>query len=241
MKILHLLACTAGLALIAHSPLHGQSTTGADSTPWKVLFDGKTITGLKGVQKTDFLRAGWSITDGALVLNKKIKDSGKLTGGDLATADAFTDFEFSFEWKLAVSGDSGVIYFNRSGMGQRPAGNEFQLIDDVRNPDGLKGGPPKRTGALYGILPPNDKKQLKDGEWNEGLLRVQGSHVEHWINGEKVLEYTLGPDLQKAAAAAKAKVPTGFGTKTKSPVILLDQGEEVSFRNLRIRPLPATP
>ncbi|MES2570164.1 MAG: DUF1080 domain-containing protein, partial [Verrucomicrobiota bacterium] len=120
--------------------------------------------------------------------------------------------------------------------GQKPTGHEFQLIDDVRNPDGLKGGPLKRTGALYGILPPGENKELHDAKWNEGRLVVQGNHIEHWINGEKVLEYDLeSPALQKAMSASQAKLPLGFGRKLKAPIMLLDQGEDVAFRNLKIR------
>jgi hypothetical protein len=224
------------LSLLAAPLLHAQSSP-EDGSPWKILFDGKSVTGLKGVQKSDFLRNGWKIADGALNLTKTIKETGRVTGGDLATADSFTDFEFAFEWKNSVSGNSGVLYFNRSGLGQKPAGNEFQIIDDVRNPDGLKGGPIRRTGSLYGVLPAAETPRLNDGDWNEGRIVVRSNQVQHWINGTKVLEYTLGPELAKTAAASGIKPPFGFGTKNKSPVFLLDQGDEVSFRNLKIRPL----
>ena len=139
-----------------------------------------------------------------------------------------------------MSGNSGVLYFARGGLGQKPSGLEFQLIDDVHHPDGLKGGPIRQTGALYGILPAPkvDEKNLNEpGQWNEGRLLVQGQHVEHWINGAKVLGYDLGPDLLKAALAAKVRLPPGFERKVKSPVIFLDQGEEIAFRSLKIRPL----
>ncbi len=207
--------------------------------PWKTLFDGKAITGLRGLEKPEFLKAGWKIEDGALALMKEIKQSGRQTGGDLMTTEAYSDFELSFAWKMGVSGDSGVMYLARGGLGQKPVGHEFQLIDDVRNPDGLKGGPIKRTGGLYGILPPGENKQLNDGAWNEARLIIQGNHVEHWINDEKVLEYELGSQaLQKAVMASRAHVPPGFGTKFKTPLIFLDQGEDISFRNIKIRLLP---
>lgn len=217
-------------------------TSGASAAPtsgeWKQLFDGKTAAGLRGVQKPDFLKAGWKIEDAALVLTKQVKQSGKITGGDLVTADSFTDFEFHFEWKLSVSGNSGVLYFVRGGgIGQRMTGHEYQIIDDVRNPDGLKGGPIRRTGALYGILPPAEEKTLADaGQWNEGRLLVQGNRVEHWLNGAKVLAYELGsPELLQAARANRAVVPATFGTKSRTSLVLRDEGEEVSFRNLKVR------
>ncbi len=210
--------------------------------PWKTLFDGKSITGLRGLEKPDFLKAGWKIEDGALALTKDIKQSGKKTGGDLMTTEAYTDFELDFSWKMGVSGDSGVMYLARGGLGQKPVGHEFQLIDDVRNPDGLKGGEIKRTGSLYGILPPGENKELHDGAWNDARLIVQGNHVEHWINDAKVLEYDLSSmALQKSVMASRAKVPQGFGTKFKAPLIFLDQGEDISFRNIKIRLLPPAP
>ncbi len=215
--------------------------------PWKILFDGKTVKGLRGVQKSDFLRSGWKIGDGALFLTKEIKQSGKQTGGDLMTTESYDDFEFSFEWKLEISGDSGIIYLTRSGTGQKPSGHEFQIVDDVRNPDGLKGGPIKRTGALYGVLEANENKHIRDGDlshrdWNEGSIKVQGNHVEHWINNEMVLEYELNsPALKSAASKHHAHVSSSFGTKFKTPIVILDEGEEVAYRNLKIRQLPPKP
>jgi len=211
---------------------------------WKLLFDGKALTGFRGLQKPNALQAGWKIDRGALFLPKEIRQSGKTTGGDLVTLVALEDFEFSFEWKISVSGNSGVLYFARgAGVGGKPSGFEFQVIDDTHHPDGLKGGPIRQSGSLYGILPPGSeaKKLNEPGQWNEGRIVVQGPHVEHWINGAKVLEFELGPELLKAVAAAKLRVPPGFERKVKSPVLLLDQGEEVAYRNLKIRALPASP
>lgn len=207
--------------------------------PWKVLFDGSKVTGLRGMQKPDFLKAGWKIVGGALVLTKEVKDSGKITGGDLVTTDSFVDFEFSFEFKLAVSSDSGVLYFARSAAGGKPVGHEFQIIDDVRNPEGLRGGPIKQTGALLGIIAPVEGKRFSDaGQWNEGRLVVQGAHVEHWLNGARVLEYDLGTAAwMKAVRDSGTKPPPGLGQKVRSPIILRDEGEEIAFRNLKVRPL----
>jgi hypothetical protein len=209
---------------------------------WELLFSGKAPTQLRGLTKANAFQAGWTVDKGALVLVKDIKTQGKVTAGDLVATVAYDDFEFSFEWKLEVSGNTGVMYFTRGAMGKKPQGLEFQIIDDVHHPDGLKGGPVKQTGALYGILPapPVDDKTLNPpGQWNEGRIVVQGQHVEHWLNGQKVLEFNLGPELAKAALAAKTKVPAGFERKIKAPIVLLDEGEGVAFRNLKIRPLTA--
>ncbi len=235
------LIALALLAANAAQAEHNALTPAEQAAGWKLLFDGKKVTGLRGLQKADFLKAGWKIQGGALLLPKEVKDSGNVTGGDLITTEAFVDFEFSFDWKLAVSGDAGVLYLARAGPGQKPSGCEFQLIDDLRHPDGMKGGPLHRTGGLYGILPPGENKELADGGWNHGRLLVRGNHVEHWINDAKVLEYVLGgAALQNGMLASKKRFGPGFGTKFKSPILLLDQGEEVAFRNLKVRLITQT-
>jgi hypothetical protein len=208
---------------------------------YRLLFDGTRLA-FKGVQKSNFLQSGWKIEGGALSLSKTIQQSGKVTGGDVATVESFVDFDFLFEWKIGVSGNSGVLYFVKSSLGSKPTGSEFQLIDDVHHPDGLKGGPIRRSGALYGVLPPSDAKKLNATDWNKGRLLVQGNHVEHWINDEKVLEYEIGsPAFQQAVKASTLKLPMTFGGKVRSPILLLDEGEEVSFRNLKIKVPGAVP
>jgi hypothetical protein len=210
---------------------------------WKLLFDGKTAPGLRGLQKRDFLEAGWKVDSGALVLPKSVRQSGSVTGGDLVTAEQFADFEFKFDFKLTASALSGILYFARGGVGQKPIGHEYQIIDDVHHPEGLKGGALHRTGALTGVLPASEKKKFHEAdEWNSGAIVVQGKHVEHWLNGDKVLEYELGSRaLMDAVRTNKANVPASFGVKIKSSLAILDKGEEVAFRNLKIRALPATP
>ena len=244
MKTLLLLLATA-LAIGARSFAEDANTLTAaeQAAGWKLLFDGKTAPGLRGLKSADFLKTGWKIEDGALTCPKEVKQMGKITGGDLATVETFSDFEFRFEWRAGVASNSGVLYLARVGFMQKSAGMEYQIIDDTHHPDGLKGGPIKRTGALYGILPPaEDKKFNMPPQWNESRIVVAGNHVEHWLNGAKVLEYTLGsPELQRAVTASRARVAPGFGTKIKAPLVLLDEGDEIAFRNLKIRTLPAAP
>ena len=215
---------------------------------WKLLFDGKTVAGFQGLQKRDFLKEGWEIKDGALSLPKTVRQSGKPTGGDLVSSEQFADFEFKFEFKLAASALSGVLYFARGGTGGKPTGHEYQIIDDVHHPEGLKGGPLFRTGALYGVLPQKAGMNVQmaeradEEEWNTGMISVLGNHVEHWLNGQKVLEYECGsPALKQAVTANRAKVHPLFGSKIKSSLAILDKGEEIAFRNLKVRPISSTP
>jgi hypothetical protein len=210
---------------------------------WRLLFDGKAVPGWRGLKHREFLKAGWKIENGTLMLAKQIDQMGEVTGGDLITAENWGDFEFAFQWKLGVSTDSGIMYFARGGTGgARVTGCEYQLIDDVHHPDGLKGGPIKRTGALYGVLPPDEtKKVLHDPDkWNAGMIRVQGAHVEHWLNGQKVLEFDLASrPLQEAIKQAVIKLPPGYGMyKFKTALVILDDGDEIALRGLKVRLLP---
>ena len=215
---------------------------------WKLLFDGKAVAGLQGLQKRDFLQQGWEIKDGVLSLPKTVRESGKATGGDLVSSEQFTDFEFRFDFKLSASAISGVLYFARGGLGQKPTGHEFLIIDDVHVPKGLKGGPLFHSGALTGVLAPKAGTSVRiaerpdDEEWNEGRIHVVGNHVEHWLNGEKVLEYECGsPALKQAVLKNEAKVHQLFGTKIKSSLAILDRGDELAFRNLKVRAISSTP
>ena len=141
-----------------------------------------------------------------------------------------------------MSGKSGIMYM-ATGTAKQPEGFIYSIIDDVHHPDGLKGGPIRRTGALYNIIPPAaDKKLNGPDNWNEGRILVEGNHVEHWLNGGKVVEYDLGsPEFAKQVAASGVKPWKGFGQKFKTALVIMDDGEEVEFRNLRIRPIYTAP
>ncbi len=234
--MLPLLALCAAQSARVDAETPNALTTQEQAEGWRLLFDGKNVTGFRGVQKPDFLKAGWKVQDGALMLPKSIDQAGKVTGGDLVTAATFRDFQFAFEWKLAVSASSGVLYGARAGFGMKPSGFQYQLIDDMHHPDGLKGGPIRRTGALYGLLPPGDNKRINDTGWNAGRIVVEGNHAEHWVNGEKVLEYNFGSAqiMQAVRASTVRGLGPGFGAKTVGPIVLLDKGEEVWFRSLKI-------
>jgi len=212
---------------------------------WKLLFDGKRLIGMKGLQRTDPLSSGWKIQDGELNLPKDVKDMERMTGGDLVTTDFFLDFDFRFEWKMTASAKSGVRYMLVEIYGQVPVGLQYQIIDDVHNSISLKGGRLRRTGALDNIYPVGENAKLRVADplnrsgdpWNEGRVVVRGTHAEHWLNGEKVLEYELGPQIRRIATANKMAVPAMYGMKARTRLSVVDQGYEVSFRNLKVLPL----
>jgi hypothetical protein len=215
---------------------------------WKLLFDGTKLVGLRGVQQSNPLAAGWKIENGTLNLPKAIRETGMTTGGDLISTEAFYDFDFRFEWRATVSANSGVRYMFAPVIGQRPVGLEYQIVDDVHTPIGLKGGPLRRTGALDNILPAGDNAQLRTADplngkgdpWNEGRVVVRGNRVEHWLNGDKVLEFDLGPQIHTLAehnAEKGTHFGPYFGSKVRTQLCLLDEGTEVAYRNLKVRAL----
>ena len=208
---------------------------------WKLLFDGASLVGWRGYNKPEFPAKGWSIEDGCL---KAAKGNGRpgSGGGDIVTTEQFGDFDFRFEWKISPGGNSGVKYFTDEKRDRNAAiGHEYQLLDDAEHPDG-KNGPIRQTGALYTLIPPNGAKKLRPvGQFNESRIVVLGQHVEHWLNGAKIVEYELGSELLRAAITkSKYKSVSGFGTKVKASLLLQDHGFEVWFRNLKIRALPAS-
>jgi Domain of Unknown Function (DUF1080) len=231
----------AGVAILAlFSSVRAEDATkpAEDEVGWRPIFDDKGHQGFRGLLHNDFLNYGWNIVDHVLICPKDIKHMGMVTGGDIITAEQFWDFEFSFEWNLSVSGKTGVLYF-ATGTAQKPEGFTYQIIDDTHHPDGLKGGPIRRTGALLGIIPPSEDKKLNPpDQWNQGKIVVQGNHIEHWLNGAKVLDFTLGtPEFVKQMAASGIPFPRGFGRKMKTAIVLIDAGEEISFRNVKVRDL----
>jgi 3-keto-disaccharide hydrolase len=215
-----------------------QLTAAEQSQGWRLLFDGVSTKGWRGFKKPGFPARGWVVESGLL---KHLASGGEPSpdSGDIITIETFNDFDLRFEWRVAPGGNSGVKYLvseDRDG----PIAHEYQIIDDLRHPD-AKIGPHRATAALYDVIPaPADKRLKPAGEFNAGRIVVSGRHVEHWLNDAKVIEYELGSDALKAGKAkSKFKDVPGWEDKLKGPVLLQDHGDEVAFRNIRIRELPS--
>ena len=202
---------------------------------WTPLFDGKSLAGWRGYKKENASETRWKVENGTLTLPP---NDGKDTRGarDIISAGTYDNFDLRWEWKAAQGANSGVKYFV---LEDQPSaiGHEYQLIDDERHPD-AKIGPHRQTAALYDVFPAADRPIKPAGEWNTSEVRVHGMHVEHWLNGKKVLEYELNsPKLKEAIAKSKFKDIARFGTPVKGHILLQDHGDQVWFRNIKIRRL----
>lgn len=198
-----------------------------ESGEWKLLFDGKTTSGWRAYGKAGFPKEGWVVEEGCL---KKVAGA---RGGNIVTAAEFEDFELEWEWKLPPKANNGIKYLVTEARPSAP-GPEYQMIDDS-----LVRDPRQKTATFYDVLPLSVPSPLKpSGEWNSSRILVHGNHVEHWLNGIKVLEYELGSAEVKAAVAkTKFKDEPGFGEKIKGRIMLTDHNDEAWFRSIRIREL----
>jgi hypothetical protein len=213
---------------------------------WRLLFDGRSLAGWRGLGYDSVPTAHWVVQDGAI---RKIaqRDVGRgpdgqpLRGGDLISQDTFGDFELTWEWKVTPGGNSGLKYnvseeFSLAHAANHAAlGFEYQILDDVRHEDGAL--PSHRAGALYDLVAPSERKRLRPvGEWNHAAVVFHGTRGEHWLNGEKVVEFELGtPQMDSLLAASKYRAIPGFAMRRRGHVVLQDHGDEVYFRNIKVR------
>jgi hypothetical protein len=243
MKMHHLsktcwsLAMLVAAATALSAAPSNQLSTEEKAAGWKLLFDGKATQGWRTFKQQSFPDKGWVVEDGWL--HCLGKGGGNKGGGDIITDAEFNDFELQWDWKQAPGGNSGVKYFILESR-KEALGHEYQMIDDERESDATKGGGKRVTASFYDVLAPTTRPTLKPpGEINSSRILVKGNHVEHWLNGVKVLEYDCGSEEVKAAvAASKFKNTAGFGDKVKGHLLLQDHNSEVWFRNIKLRELP---
>ena len=219
---------------------------------WKLLWDGQTGDGWRSARSEKFPAKGWEIKNGVLsvIASGGAESAG---GGDIITRDRYADFELTADFKITPGANSGIKYFVQpnldsvTGAGGKAntgsaIGLEYQVLDDVLHPDAKLGRNGNRTiGSLYDLIPAATTKQVEPmGDWNHARIVSHGKYVEHWLNGQKVLEYERGsPAFRTAVAGSKFKNIPGFGDWADGHILLQDHGNSVSYRNLKLRSLPA--
>ena len=207
---------------------------------WRLLFDGESTSGWKGYKRDD-APGTWEVIDGALLMNGADRDRDR---GDLLFGQQFGDFHLKLEWKISEGGNSGIFY---RGI-EAPELNviyqtapEMQVLDNDRHPDAKMGVDGNRTaGSLYDLIPPRSQNTRPVGEWNSAEIRIEDGQVQHFQNGEKVVEFQLGTqDWRELVAGSKfpGLNPTWVDVPERGYIGLQDHNDNVWYRNIKLKEL----
>ena len=231
-------------------PMPNTLTAKEKKAGWRLLWDGKSSDGWRSAKAENFPAQGWTIHDGILTVhdNKGEESAG---GGDIITREKYSRFELMVDFKITPGANSGIKYFVHpsldpiTGSGAKAnvgsaIGYEYQVLDDLLHPDAKLGRNGNRTlGSLYDLLPAATTKQPNMiGEWNTAHIIVRGNHNEHWLNGEKILDYDrTSAEFKDACAHSKFHGIAEFPNWTDGHILLQEHGNEASYRNVKIRVL----
>jgi len=235
------------LVLVACQAQEQEQEQQPEGGEWVTLFDGASFAGWRGVGLDTIPAGHWTVEDGAIrkVASGAVPtaaDGQPLEGGDIMTVDTYHNFELVLEWKVSAGANSGIKYNVSEDMstGSPPVhaalGFEYQVLDDALHPD-AQNGPNRTAGALYDLVPPSAERVLRPvGSFNEARVVFSDGHGEHWLNGIKVLEFDLeSATFDSTLAVSKYAPIEGFADQRDGHIVLQDHGDEVWFRNIRIR------
>jgi len=223
--------------------LKNRLTAAEKEEGWELLWDGSTTAGWRGARLDEFPEKGWVIENGELVV---LSSGGaeSAAGGDIVTRELYGDFELKVDFKITEGANSGIKYFVDTDLNKGPGssiGLEYQILDDERHPDAKLGNHEgsRTLASLYDLIAANpDKPVHRIGEWNRAHIISKGNHVEHWLNGMKVLEYERRSDAyRKLVSESKYVEWPGFGESETGHILLQDHGDRVAFKNIKIKPL----
>ncbi len=226
-------------------PIITKNALGVDEAKngWKMLWDGESTEGWRGARLDEFPEKGWEINDGILtVLSSGGEESA--AGGDIVTKELYGDFELKLDFKITEGANSGIKYYVDTDLNKGPGssiGLEYQILDDKRHPDAKLGNHEgsRTVASLYDLIKADEDKPINPiGEWNTAHIISKDGHVEHWLNGMKVLEYERGNDeYKKLVSESKYVTWPNFGESETGHILLQDHGDRVSFKNIKIKPI----
>lgn len=210
---------------------------------WQLLWDGSSTAGWRGARLDEFPEKGWSIENGELIV---LSSGGaeSAAGGDIVTKELFGDFELKLNFKITEGANSGIKYYVDTDLNKGPGssiGLEYQILDDLRHPDAKLGNHEgsRTLASLYDLIAANPEKPVhRIGEWNRAHIISKANHVEHWLNGMKVLEYERSSEaFRKLVSESKYVEWPNFGESEAGHILLQDHGDRVAFKNIKIKPL----
>jgi hypothetical protein len=220
-------------------PVHNVLSQDEIAAGWQLLFDGVSTAGWRGYNKEAFPEAGWGVADGNLIVMAS-DGSEEGLGGDIVSEAVFSDFELTFEFLLTPVGNSGVFYRVVEDP-EEPlwtVAPEYQVLDDTAYIDmGTMDMNTHLTGDNYDLQSSAVTASNPIGEWNQARILVDGTHVEHWLNGQKTVEYEFfSPEWEDLVAKSKFAPYPNYGRAREGRIAIQDHGHEIRFRNIKIRP-----